>query len=376
MHALVNVLAAGADLARVSGTQDIVTALVVELKVLRRTGLMSIPRAGLPTLRGLVERCLGLADSDPVPDRAVVSLLEQAVGRLDDDVALAARYTFGLEKGSRHWSAAQRRQRAADVLGIASVETFRGRPEARILQAVAEELMALSEEPEPTIGATPTHTSFGDTNRVSVPHPGGDVTITLHHRPAETLESVDVLVSSENVFLEMAKSYGSSLSASLRHAASVRDEGGSLVDDVLQRELNEWAQARGVSGLSVVPGVVVPTSPGELSRNGVRRIYHAAVVQPSLLGRSYVVTPVAVMSAVGAAFQRLREEHGRYDPPLRSICFPLFGAGRSGLDAATSAEYLLMPLVREARLQPEFDIHIVTRSLAGVQAVLAAAAKG
>jgi O-acetyl-ADP-ribose deacetylase (regulator of RNase III) len=185
---------------------------------------------------------------------------------------------------------------------------------------------------------------------------------------------VDVIVSSENTYLEMSKVFGDTLSAAVRRAGARLGESGEVLDDTVSRELARWQQEHARSGLAVAPGTVAPTGPGELRRSGTRRIYHAAVAVPEANGRAYRVTPEAVARAVHNVFRLASRERWRFAPPLRSIAFPLFGAGRGGVPPGESFSWLWSSILREARFGESgpgaWELHVITRSTASASAVL------
>ncbi|MCT9145470.1 hypothetical protein N4G67_41515, partial [Streptomyces violarus] len=53
------------------------------------------------------------------------------------------------------------------------------------------------------------------------------------------------------------------------------------------------------------------------------------------------------------------EERAAFTPPLRSICFPLLGAGRGGLPPQTGVSALWAAL--DAGTDPDTDLHLVVR---------------
>ncbi|GII61458.1 hypothetical protein Skr01_15430 [Sphaerisporangium krabiense] len=314
---------------------------MTELRVLREQGLLRLHRRPYPELAGA-------ADSLGLP---VDVLLERVVARLDGDLAHATAYTLGTAPGTRDWPASERRKHAAKVYRL-SVERFRKEQELLILENVAARIRAM-------LGAArPAELPMGSSLRLQV----GGAALTLHRRPVETLKDVAAIASSENVYLEMSKSFKSSLSASLRAAAAARDDVGDVVDDVLPRELRAWMRAHGREGGRVTAGTVVPTSPGELRRHGVRRLYHAAIAVPLPGSNDYSVEPAAVDRAVHGIF-RLAAHEG-----MASVCLPMFGAGRAGLDPETAFAYLWGALAHEAPWACE--LHIVTRSERGTNAAL------
>jgi O-acetyl-ADP-ribose deacetylase (regulator of RNase III) len=140
------------------------------------------------------------------------------------------------------------------------------------------------------------------------------------------VHGIDAWVNSENTDMVMARVQDRSISAVIRYEGSVRDGAGRVVVDHVADEL-----AAKVSGLlpPLVPGQVVTTGAGELTRNnGVRAIIHAATVY----------------GAPGAGFTPVRElgrcvenalvaaESPYWQPPLSSVLFPLLGCGEAGGD--------------------------------------------
>lgn len=202
-------------------------------------------------------------------------------------------------------------------------------------------------------------TDSADTAFPAAAFPGAPGRVTVRVAPIERVWDTDILVSSENVYLEMSKTFRPTVSGVLRRAAAER-AAGEVVDDVLARELALWLHTHRRTGLAVPPGTVVPTSAGALSRQGVRRIYHAAVATPVDHGSRYHVAPGTVADAVRASFELGRAERRTLALPLTSICFPLLGAGHGGLPAADAADRLLAAIREELRRDPSWSVLLVT----------------
>ncbi|MFJ6982425.1 MULTISPECIES: macro domain-containing protein [unclassified Streptomyces] len=336
-----------------------------ELRILRR--------GGLPSLQSLVPRALrdvtlhaGYADGEDDLADGAERMIRAAAERLgpDDLIGRAAQCVFGLLPGRRGDPAADRRRAAALVYGV-SDERFRHSQEKRVMEQLAGALLAEARRPQgpPRPSLPAPRSDSARTRPVGVPTPGlpgrvGDHAVTVHVSPIELLRDIDVLVSSENVHLEMSKSFRPTVSGALRRAAVVGCAPEASVTDVLAEELAAWVAARpGVLPLS--PGTVVPTGPGALAERGVSRVYHAAVAVPD--GHGYRVDPQSIATAVAACFSRARRERADGHPGLRSLCFPLLGAGRGGLDRHTSAEWLRWSLADALTADPDWTIHIVTR---------------
>jgi len=114
-------------------------------------------------------------------------------------------------------------------------------------------------------------------------------------------------------------------------------------------------------GLPVAPGTVAPGGPGQLARQRIRRIYHAAIATPIAGTNHYDVEPASIATAVRNVLALARAERSLLDPALRSIAFPLFGAGRGALDPAVSLAWLWAALERNVREFGPWEVHFVTR---------------
>jgi O-acetyl-ADP-ribose deacetylase (regulator of RNase III) len=189
------------------------------------------------------------------------------------------------------------------------------------------------------------------------------VSFYSHYGAIEVLEDIDILVSSENTYLQMSQMFKPSTSGRLRYAVALKDDLGRVLQDITQDELFQWMRDRNGYGAKVAAGTVVPTSAGSLESRGVRRIYHAAVVQPEDGSGTYHVNRQTVTKVVANSFRAIAAENQTLATPLRSICFPLLGAGRGGLDNKISLEALYSAIVDELKgsedLSAPWTIHII-----------------
>ncbi|MFE5161784.1 Appr-1-p processing protein [Streptomyces sp. NPDC056697] len=371
--------------------------LLEELKGIRRPGLPDLRRTDRPALRAAA-MAGGFCDGSDDAPAGIEALLREAVRRLGerDLLGQAAAHTFGLLPDRRGAPAHDRRKMAAAVYGV-TPERFRKQQEPQVIQQLAEAVLTILREPPPFPGkpgsagqapgpgagaqtsggpsATTGQSTIARSGRTGQEPPlrvdsvpvDGRSTFTLHVSPIELLRDIEVLVSSENVYLEMSKTFRPTVSGALRLAAAVRDPAGEIVDDVLARELAGWLRAHGRPGLPIRPGTVVPTAPGALAARGVRRIYHAAVATPR--DDTYEVRPESIARAVSACFALARAERDRYEPALSSICFPLLGAGRGGLAPAVSATWLRWAIRDELARDSRWRVHLVVRSREIAEAV-------
>jgi O-acetyl-ADP-ribose deacetylase (regulator of RNase III) len=155
--------------------------------------------------------------------------------------------------------------------------------------------------------------------------------------------------------------FKSSVSAALRRAAAVTDATGRVLRDSVAEELAAWTAAHSTRGRPVVAGTVVPTGAGALAAQGVRRLYHAALAVPRPGTNDYDVEPADVTRAVARGFALLAAEAGAFTPPLRSICFPLAGAGRGGLSPEASLAAVWTAVEAELARGAHWRVHLVVR---------------
>jgi O-acetyl-ADP-ribose deacetylase (regulator of RNase III) len=333
--------------------------VVADLRVLRERGLVRLRHTDLPHLRQAAQR------ADPAAAArgefgAIEAVIRTAVDNLGGGtLGTAALATFGLGRGNRDMPAPDRRRRAALAYGV-SIERFRKYHERIVLEQVAEEILKLAELP----AAGPLGHGRAELERQI--RLGGEIKgqrfpIVIHIEPVELLQAVDVLVVPANVYLELPQHFKSSIAAAVRRAAALRSADGEILTDVISDELRTWVQAHGHAGLPVAPGTVVPTSPGGMAGQGIRRIYHAAVVVPRPGTNDYDVDLTAIATSVRKVLALARADPLFGDRAARSVAFPLLGAGRGALGAATSFTWLWTALERDMQENGPWDVHFVTR---------------
>lgn len=135
------------------------------------------------------------------------------------------------------------------------------------------------------------------------------------------ITGIDIWVNSENTNMQMARYYDFSVSSVIRYEGAEKSVTGHVTSDTVNDEL----QATMAGERSVPPGVVIPTSSGQLrDRNGVKRIFHAASVAGGI-GRGYQVVDSVEQCVTNAL--RLADSPALAAEGLSSILFPLFGIG-------------------------------------------------
>ncbi|WP_432151600.1 hypothetical protein [Streptomyces sp. bgisy029] len=339
-----------------SGTATFDVASVLrEVKTIRAEGLVRIRELSLPLLRRAASaHSTVVTDAWPVE---VENLLRTALAGLGGgDLEEAAALTLGLAPGMRDRPAADRRRLAARVYSV-SVERFRKSHEDMVLGQIAEQVCWIAGTPASDHGASPSpllaphlqHRTLRVDSR----------SLTLHVHPVELLRDVDVIVSPLNTHLSLPETYKASVAAALRRSGTLHDAAGDVIGDPVHDELLGWRAANGSRGRPVLPGTVAPTGPGGLAARGIRRIYHAAVAVPRPGTNRYDVSPQDVTAAATRALALMGEEGNSFEPPLRSVCFPLLGAGRGGLSPQTSISALWAALAGDS--PQNRDVHLIVR---------------
>jgi O-acetyl-ADP-ribose deacetylase (regulator of RNase III) len=147
----------------------------------------------------------------------------------------------------------------------------------------------------------------------------------------QKVRCVDVWVNSENTNMQMARFYDWSISSVIRYLGARRDALGQVVDDTIADELGRIMH----NNLSVHPGTVIATGPGELKRtHNVQRVFHAAAVAGEI-GVGY--RPINKISACITNSLGLVDSTFA-DEGWKSILFPLMGAGVSPGDLQRNCE--------------------------------------
>ena len=195
--------------------------------------------------------------------------------------------------------------------------------------------------------------------------------ITLHVASGDIskVRDIDVLVNSENDYMQMARFFESHTVSAILRRRGARIRNGRY-EDVIQQELDWHLQDR---GRPVQAGEVFATSTGgpdsDLARvNRARVILHVAAVQAVEAERKVIPyrqpdqIEYCVRSSL-SALAALNEGGGVFSPPgsdqrseqesrasagegtLRSVLFPLFGTGQGGLPAADVLDPMLEGLL-------------------------------
>jgi O-acetyl-ADP-ribose deacetylase (regulator of RNase III) len=149
----------------------------------------------------------------------------------------------------------------------------------------------------------------------------------------------DIWVNSENTDMEMSRHNDFTISGIVRYWGSYRDAAGTVVDDVVARQLAEQVGTR----RPVAPGAVFVTGPGSLAdSHNVRHLIHVATVhgEPGA-GFRQVRNVGQVVAAVLARAESLAAD----DEATRSVLLPIFGVGDGGGSLPATARIMVSSIV-------------------------------
>jgi hypothetical protein len=173
----------------------------------------------------------------------------------------------------------------------------------------------------------------------------GVIEVVVHAGPIDQVENIDVIVASENTHFDLARPFKPSTSGRLRRAAAVKNQRGKIVKDVVFDELEGWRAEENFGNEIVQDGIVVSTSSGEMKKQGIIRIYHAAVVKPIQGVHGYTTdTEIIELASEETIALLVREQKRGIIPKPCTICLPLFGAGRGKLNPEQSFRAMMRGL--------------------------------
>jgi hypothetical protein len=187
------------------------------------------------------------------------------------------------------------------------------------------------------------------------------------------MNGIDVLVNTENNYMQMARVFESTtLSSKLRLYGALLS-GGHIREDTVQQELYEQTLRLDEYRIPLAMGCVVPTHAGHpnsrLVQRGARYIFHVATVavQPAVTSAFIPTDDSGVREGVlncidkiikidrsqgrisppGSARRTLEDQAAAAYRPIESIIFPMFATGRGGREneVQTVASTILHALI-------------------------------
>ena len=171
--------------------------------------------------------------------------------------------------------------------------------------------------------------------------------------PIEYVKGISIWVNSENTDMMMDRFIGRSISARIRSLGANKED-DNIIEDTIQESL------RGLIGerAHVRIGTVLVTESGMLrGTHRVQRIFHVATVDGGL-GTGVKTDPEVLKSCVENVLNRAEQENNKFlrllrKNQLRSILFPMMGAGEGGVPVEAVAERIIPTAINYLRATPD-----------------------
>lgn len=157
------------------------------------------------------------------------------------------------------------------------------------------------------------------------------------------VQGVDVLVNSENTFMQMQRVFAPpSVSKAIRIAGATVER-QTIVEDTIQDELNRLVFGKQGRGIPVRVGDVFVTTAGdessELRQQGIRYIFHVAAVDAHIeRGEQKIEDVKVIRTSIRNCFKKINENSGSESQLITSIVFPFLGTGNAGLPLSIGIE--------------------------------------
>lgn len=149
-------------------------------------------------------------------------------------------------------------------------------------------------------------------------HP--DKSICLITGNIQDVKGIDIWVNSENINMQMARFYDTSISSMIRYLGAKKSKTNKVTEDTIFNALAEIMEGE----TSVEAGTVIATTSGELEKtHGVKQVFHVAAVIGEI-GAGY--RPIDRLSSCVTNALKLADSDAFKDKGCQSILFPLFGA--------------------------------------------------
>jgi O-acetyl-ADP-ribose deacetylase (regulator of RNase III) len=188
---------------------------------------------------------------------------------------------------------------------------------------------------------------------------GVDVRFTLPSDPKRTIaiitgslrdvRDIDVIVSSENTDLQPARYYDRSMSGTLRYLDAEKKSDLRVRRDAYLESM-EAAKHREDVRLPVLVGAVLPASTTGLKAQGVKYVFHAALVE-GYVDDGYSAKEEAIQPGIERCFELFSELGKR--KRLESMLFPVFGGGTGGLGPDQIAKHMIPAIQKGMERHPK-----------------------
>lgn len=156
------------------------------------------------------------------------------------------------------------------------------------------------------------------------------------------VKNVDVIVNSENTEMLLARIYDTSISGTLRYLDAEKGSDGYVVRDWMAERLQEEIKRKDAK-LPVKAGTVFATPTAKLTDQGVKYIFHVAVVKGEV-GAGYQPVVEQLDVCIQNCYKQFTDIATKDN--IETILFPLLGAGSAKLSPLEAARIMLPQVVQ------------------------------
>ncbi len=154
-----------------------------------------------------------------------------------------------------------------------------------------------------------------------------EFSIVIRTGDMRRIDDVDGWVNSENTDMEMDRFVGKSVSSLIRYEGAVKDAKERVIDDTIGDALKKKMRGR----FGSIIGTVHDTTPGDLKKKNVKRLFHVAAVQGHT-GQRPRADLHQIASVTKKALLAVEDRSNSYiTAKCASALLPMIGTGDAGL---------------------------------------------
>lgn len=146
----------------------------------------------------------------------------------------------------------------------------------------------------------------------------------------ENISDIDVVVTSENINLDLGSIGGTSVSGRIRKMAASFDNKNGLVSDNLNDFITDWKKEYGLGPFAKGQCIISPSFNAE--KNGIKSIVHAIAIEKNA-GKPANIDFSAIKTIVKCSIRHTLDEN------YNSIFIPVFGLGSGQVEQEEAINY-------------------------------------
>lgn len=195
-----------------------------------------------------------------------------------------------------------------------------------------------------------------DTKSISAPVSIGLAKVHCYCGSVLSMSNIDVVVTSENRDLHLGSISGTSVSGRIRRLAASFNSDGTLSEDHLLSQINQWKSTQPHSGPFRL-GQCIVSLPFNAAHLGIKSIIHAISIEKRDTG-SNLIEESANRDVIDFAIAHCKANQ------YSSFFIPIFGLGSGGLSRDDAISKTLTPLIERLRASNDpLEVYVGTYRL-------------